>query len=69
VLINAPSVTIKAGSQVTIDCANTTFSGNLKVQGNVSVAGGSLTHGGINIGKDHKHGGVLGGPGMTTPPM
>jgi len=68
-MISASKVMIKAASQVTIECANTTFSGNVTVQGNVSVNGANLTHSGINIGKDHKHGGVMGGPGMTTPPM
>jgi len=68
-VISASKVTIKANSQVIIDCANTTLSGNLNIQGNLSVSGANLTHGGTHVGKSHKHGGVQGGPGMTTPPM
>jgi len=68
-MISASKVMIKASSQVIIDCANTTFSGNINVQGSVSVNGANLIHGGTNIGKNHQHGGVQGGPGTTTPPI
>jgi len=68
-VITSSKVTVKASSQVSIECADTLFSGNVTIQGHLAVDGSRLTHGGTNIGKAHKHGGVQGGPGTTTPPM
>lgn len=53
---------------VTLDTPATTCTGNLTVQGNAAFAGGSVTHGGVNIGKTHTHGGVDTGSGTSGPP-
>jgi len=66
--LHAPTVTITA-STLTINAAQTICSGNLTVEGNLDVTGGTVTHGGKTIGNNHMHGGILSGPGTTTPPL
>lgn len=54
ITINKGEISIKAGS--------------VKVNGNIALGGGSLTHDGTNISKTHKHGGVFPGGSMTSTP-
>lgn len=43
--------------------------GNSTLGGSLAVNGDNLTHGGTNVGKDHKHGGVKEGTDTTQPPQ
>lgn len=54
-------VTVEDG-QVTIHAAS------IVLQGDVAISGGSLTHGGADVGSTHTHGGVTGGTGRTGGP-
>lgn len=67
VVINCTTATVTADS-VTLDAAETSCTGNLTVGGNATFSGGSVTHGGKNIGSDHTHGGVQGGAATSGPP-
>lgn len=60
-------VTVKA-PKVLIDSPETETTGNLTVGGNATFNGGKVTHGGKNIGKDHKHTGVQSGSAQSGPP-
>lgn len=68
VTINCATATIKAEESVTIDSPETTVTGNVTVEGDLTIDGDSVTHGGTNIGKDHKHGGVETGSAQSSGP-
>jgi len=91
-LIAQGDVLIKSGShvtvqapQATIDSPETTCTGNLTVNGGLSVLGGGgkaskvvggfaveggeLSHNGKNVGSDQKHGGVVRGGSNTDDPI
>jgi hypothetical protein len=60
---------VNASESATIDSPETTVTHNLTVGGNLAVNGGSVTHGGVNIGKTHVHGGVSSGSATTLVPQ
>lgn len=68
VVINCQQATVSAAGGVTLDTPDTHCTGNLTVDGNAAFNGGSVTHGGTNIGKSHTHGGVQTGSGTTGAP-
>lgn len=45
------------------------ITGNVSIQGSLDASGGSFTHNGVNVGSDHKHGGVLSGGSDTDVPV
>lgn len=69
VIANCNTATVNASEQATIQSPETTITGNLTVGGNVALNGGSVTHGGVNIGKTHKHGNVSAGTAVSGVPQ
>jgi phage baseplate assembly protein gpV len=57
-----------AGATVTITGDGVAIQGDLSVEGDVSFAGGGVTHNGTNIGGTHRHGGVTSGGSQTNTP-
>lgn len=51
-----------------VDSPQSTFTGNVDIEGSLSVTGSSVTHRGTNIGDTHTHGGIDRGPSNTDPP-
>lgn len=68
VTVVAPQVLVECDT-ATVDSPETTITGNLTVQGNASFTGSSVTHGGVNIGKTHRHLGVTTGGGTSGVPQ
>lgn len=68
VVVNCQQATVKAAGAVTLDTPTTHCTGALTVDGNATFKGGSVTHGGVNIGKDHKHGKVQAGAAFSDVP-
>jgi hypothetical protein len=64
-VVNATTVDINASS-MTVDVANSTWTGNITHSGDYSQTG-NYTLDGIVI-NTHKHGGIMGGPGYTAVP-
>ncbi len=69
VVINCKEATVNAATKVKLATPETELTGNLTVGGNATFNGTSVTHGGVNIGKTHKHGGVTAGGAQTTGPV
>lgn len=82
--INTETATVTAETSVTFDTPETTITGNLTVEKNLTMGGGSntatfngsvsfvgdsVTHNGKNIGDDHKHSGVESGGSNTGDPV
>lgn len=70
--ITAPSVTIDA-PQVSMTgtlsvSGGVSAGGAMTIDGSLSVLGGSVEHQGVNIGSDHRHGGVESGGNRTDGP-
>lgn len=65
VTIKAPNVAIEGNVSVT---GSFSSSGGMTVAGSLAVNGASVTHDGVNIGSDHRHGGVEGGNNRTDGP-
>lgn len=47
----------------------TTWKGNVTLEGGLSASNGVMTHNGVNIGAQHKHSGVEPGPGTSGDPV
>lgn len=69
VVVNCETAEVNAESSATIDSPETTVTGNLSVGGNVAVSGGSVKHGGVEIGMTHLHTGVQSGGAVSGPPQ
>lgn len=82
--INTETATVTAENSVTLDTPETTITGNLTVEKNLTMGGGSNTatfngsvefvgssvkHNGKNIGDSHQHSGVQTGGGNTGAPV
>lgn len=64
-LVSGGDMLAKSETAVTVDAPETTITGNLTVLGSVTISGDGVTHGGVNIGKTHKHGDVAAGAAVS----
>jgi len=65
VIANCDTAQVNASESATIDTPETTITNNLTVGGNVNFNGGSVKHGGVEIGNGHKHLNVQSGSGVS----
>lgn len=68
IALHAGKLTVKA-PEWEIDVATTTWKGDLNMQGQIDLTVGSITDGGKDVGKGHKHSGVQTGSGESGPPV
>ncbi len=57
------------GSIVEITAGGIAITGDVQINGAVSIDGASVQHNGVKIGDDHVHGGIATGPSNTTGPQ
>jgi phage baseplate assembly protein V len=66
---HALTAILPAGATAVVEApGGLTIRGPVRFEGDVDFAGDSVTHGGVNIGKGHHHGGVQPGSGTTGTP-
>lgn len=69
VTVNGPLVYTNGISGAGGTGSTMTITGNVDIDGEVNIDGGSLTHNGKNIGSDHTHNGVVAGGDETGEPV
>lgn len=62
------STAVVTDSAITAKAEAITLTGKIKIEGEVTINGASLTHNGINVGSTHTHKGVTPGAGTTAVP-
>lgn len=64
-LIAGGDVLIQSGTKITGDAPDTHLTGNVLIDGTLTINGASVTHAGVNIGKTHTHLNVTAGTAVS----
>lgn len=68
VVAHCETAQVNASQSATLDTPQTRITGHLVVEGNAAFNGGSVTHGGVNIGQTHAHDKVSSGSALSGGP-